>query len=174
MQETWVRYLGCEDPLKKGPATHSSTLAWRIPWIEDPGRLQPTGLQRVGPDSVTFIFTLWQFDIDIHYERISLIKLINTSVTSHSYSFFGEMITLDKRIIHQSMNNLSFFFFFPPYHQVRWNREAYQYTLRRSFKNNFQNAWGILSFIHFFIQPRYIHRVKALIIYAPIYTGAQW
>ena len=130
---------GLEDPLEKGTTTHSSILAWRIPWTEEPGRLQPMGLQRVGHYWVTFIFTLWQFDIDIHYERISLIKLINTSITSHSYSFFGEMIILDKRTIHQSMNN-----FFFPHHQVRWNREAYQYTLRRSFKNNFQNAWGIL------------------------------
>jgi len=40
MQETWVRSLGQEDPLEKGMATHSSTLAWRTPWIEKPGGLQ--------------------------------------------------------------------------------------------------------------------------------------
>ena len=39
MQETWVRSLGWEDPLEKGTATHSSVLAWRIPWIGEPGRL---------------------------------------------------------------------------------------------------------------------------------------
>ena len=39
MQETWVRSLGWEDPLEKGTATHSSALAWRIPWIGEPGRL---------------------------------------------------------------------------------------------------------------------------------------
>ena len=39
MQETWVRSLGQEDPLEKGMATHSSILAWRIPWTEEPGRL---------------------------------------------------------------------------------------------------------------------------------------
>ena len=39
MQETWVRSLGWEDPLEKEMATHSSTLAWRIPWTEEPGRL---------------------------------------------------------------------------------------------------------------------------------------
>ena len=49
MQETWVRSLGWEDPLEKD-TTHSSTLAWRIPWTEEPGGLQPTGLQRVGHD----------------------------------------------------------------------------------------------------------------------------
>ena len=46
MQETQVRSLGQEDPLKKGMATHSSTLAWRIPWTEDPGGLQPMGLTK--------------------------------------------------------------------------------------------------------------------------------
>ena len=49
MWETWVRSLGQEDPLEKEMATHPSTLAWRIPWTEEPGRLQlqSTGLQRV-------------------------------------------------------------------------------------------------------------------------------
>ena len=42
-----MQSLGHEDPLKKGMATHSSTLAWRIPWTEELGRLQSTGLQRV-------------------------------------------------------------------------------------------------------------------------------
>ena len=44
--ETWVRSLGWEDPLKKEMATHSSILAWKIPWTEEPGRLQSMGLQR--------------------------------------------------------------------------------------------------------------------------------
>ena len=46
MQETWVQSLGQEDPLEKGEATHSSILAWRIPWTEEPGGLQSMGLQR--------------------------------------------------------------------------------------------------------------------------------
>ena len=50
MWETWVRSLGWEDPLEKEMATHSSTLAWRIPWTEEPGGLQFTGSQRVGHD----------------------------------------------------------------------------------------------------------------------------
>ena len=50
MQETWVQSLGQEDPLEMGKATHSSSLAWRIPWIEEPGRLQSMGSQRVGHD----------------------------------------------------------------------------------------------------------------------------
>ena len=50
MQETWVPSLGQEDPLEKGMATHSSILAWRIPWTEEPGGLQSMGSQRVGHD----------------------------------------------------------------------------------------------------------------------------
>ena len=48
MQETQLQFLGQEDPLEKEMATHSSILAWRIPWTEEPGRLQPMGSQRVG------------------------------------------------------------------------------------------------------------------------------
>jgi len=47
MQETWIRFLVWEDPLEKGMATHSSILAWRIPWTEEPCRLQSCGSQRV-------------------------------------------------------------------------------------------------------------------------------
>ena len=50
MRETWVRSLGREDPLEKAMAPHSSILAWRIPWTEEPGGLQSMGLQRVGHD----------------------------------------------------------------------------------------------------------------------------
>ena len=51
--ETQVQSLGQEDPLEEGMATHSSILAWRIPWTEEPGGLQPMGSQRVGHDRVT-------------------------------------------------------------------------------------------------------------------------
>ena len=47
MQETWVRSLGREDPVEKKMATHSSTFAWKIPWTEEPDRLQSMGSQRV-------------------------------------------------------------------------------------------------------------------------------
>ena len=50
MWETWVRFLGQEDPLEKEMAIHSSTLAWKIPWAEEPDRLQSMGLQRLGHD----------------------------------------------------------------------------------------------------------------------------
>ena len=48
MRETWVQSLGWEDPLEKEMATHSSILAWRIPWMEKPGGLQPMGSKRAG------------------------------------------------------------------------------------------------------------------------------
>ena len=58
--ETWVRSLGWEDPLEKEMATHSSTLAWRIPWTEEPGRLQSIGSLRVGQttEQLHFHFSL--------------------------------------------------------------------------------------------------------------------
>ena len=59
--ETWVRSLGWEDPLERGMATHSSILAWRLPWTEEPGGLQSMGSQRVGHDRVT----------NTHTQRIS-------------------------------------------------------------------------------------------------------
>ena len=49
-QEMWVQSLGWEDPLEKEMATHSSTLAWKIPWMEEPVGLQSMGSQRVGHD----------------------------------------------------------------------------------------------------------------------------
>ena len=50
MEETWVQSLGQEDPLEKGMATHSSILAWRVPWTEESSGLQPMGSPRVGHD----------------------------------------------------------------------------------------------------------------------------
>ena len=60
MQETWVRFLDWEDPLEKEMATHSSVLAWRIPWTEEPGGLQSMWSQESDTTEVTFTFTnLW-------------------------------------------------------------------------------------------------------------------
>ena len=50
VRDTWVRSLGREDPLEKEMAIHSSTIAWKIPWTEEPGRLQSMGSRRVGHD----------------------------------------------------------------------------------------------------------------------------
>ena len=59
MRETWVLFLGREDPLEKEMAIHSSTLAWKIPWKEEPDRLQSMGSQRVGHD--------WATSLSLHY-----------------------------------------------------------------------------------------------------------
>ena len=64
MRETWVLFLGREDPLEKEMAIHSSTIAWKIPWTEEPGRLQSMGSQRVGHDratSLSVILELYSF-----------------------------------------------------------------------------------------------------------------
>ena len=75
MWETWVRSLGREDPLEKEMATHSSILAWRIPWTEEPGGLPSTGSQRVGHDWAT---------------SLSLI-VISTSQMRNSEAFRGSV-----------------------------------------------------------------------------------
>ena len=56
MEETQVQSLGQGDSLERGMATHSNILAWRIPWTEEPGRLQSMRLQRVGLSDFTFTF----------------------------------------------------------------------------------------------------------------------
>ena len=65
MQETRAWFLGREDPLEKGMATHSSILAYRIPWAEEPGGLQSMGSQRVGQDGV-IKHSAAQFSVDPH------------------------------------------------------------------------------------------------------------
>ena len=72
MQETQVRSLGREDPLEKGMAIHSSILAWRIPWTEEPGGLQSIG-HRVRHDLA--IFTLFLFHALSSYTKLQLTSL---------------------------------------------------------------------------------------------------
>ena len=67
MQETWVRSLGQEDSLEKEMATHSSIFAWKIPWMENPGRLQAMGSQRVEHDWATSLLYM-----DVSYQYIVL------------------------------------------------------------------------------------------------------
>ena len=76
MWETWVQSLNWEDPLEKEMAMHSSTVAWKIPWTEEPGRLQSMGSQRVGHDWVTSL-SLSHLYLDEHI-YISEIFLIYT------------------------------------------------------------------------------------------------
>ena len=66
MRETWVRSLGREDPLEKEMATHSSTLAWKIPWKEKPGRIQSIGSQESDTtERLHFHFSLYVYIFQI-------------------------------------------------------------------------------------------------------------
>ena len=66
----WIRFLGREDPLEDGMATHSSILAWRIPWTEEPGRLQSTGSQRVRHNRSDLACTHASFDNQKHLQTV--------------------------------------------------------------------------------------------------------
>ena len=75
MQETQIRSLGQEDPLEKGMETHSSILAWIIPWAEEPGRLQTMGSQRVGHD--------WETNTHTHTHTHTQDKWKETTISLH-------------------------------------------------------------------------------------------
>ena len=79
MWETWVQSLGPEDPLEKEMATHSSTLAWKIPWTEEPGRLQSMGSQRVRHNWATSLslssLPLFVKDIKMQRQMQSLVQV---------------------------------------------------------------------------------------------------
>ena len=83
MPETQVRSLGWEDPLEKEVATHSSTLAWRIPWTEEPGGLQSTVSQRVGHDWATSL----SVSVCAHIYTVVFIYLIDISPPSFLLHF---------------------------------------------------------------------------------------
>ena len=104
MQETQVRSQGWEDPLEKGMATHSSILAWRIPWTEEPGELlhESMGSQSVEHDWATNPFTLllffpvWSFQL-FYYFLFIWIASLNHSLrvhllATHSFSFWSTSI----------------------------------------------------------------------------------
>ena len=71
MWETWVQSLGWKDSLEKEMTTHSSILAWRIPWIEEPGRLQSIALYRVARNSSDLAYTTEQLHFHFHFEWFS-------------------------------------------------------------------------------------------------------
>ena len=93
MWETWVRYLSWEDPLEKEMVTHSSILAWRITWTEEPGRLQSMGSQRVGHDWVTLI-SLHCASLDLTSQRLSCYRVQalgawDSIITAHGFCSFS-------------------------------------------------------------------------------------
>ena len=86
MQETWVQSLGWEDPLEKETATHSSTLAWKIPWTEEPSRLQSMGSQRVGYDQATSLSLSRHHKTPRREHRQNILDIIHTSVLLGQFS----------------------------------------------------------------------------------------
>ena len=85
VQETWVCSLGLEDPLEEDMATHSSVLAWRVPWTEEPGGLQSIGSQRAGHDCLTNTSTFIMMrrkDGQMHREVRKRYDIYNMNVDS--------------------------------------------------------------------------------------------
>ena len=85
MRETWVQFLGWEDLLEKEMVTHSSTIAWRIPWTEEPGRLQSMGSERVRHDWATSVQFSSRSAIRVAYIR-SLIFLLAILIPARASS----------------------------------------------------------------------------------------
>ena len=105
VRETWVQSLCWEDPLEKGIATHSSILAWRIPWTEEPSRLQSTRSQRIGHD--------WATSLSFSFTRL----IIATDLKALSYSIHSpeKMLILASCILKFSSNIFSMLSLIP-YH----------------------------------------------------------
>ena len=89
MRETWIWSLGWEDPLEKEMVTHSSILAWRIPWMEEPGRLQSTGLQRVGHNWAT----------SLHFASLNTVDYYSAMKKKGILSFVTKWIILEDIIL---------------------------------------------------------------------------
>ena len=88
VQETWVWSLGWEDSLEKEMAPHSSILAWRIPWIEEPGRLQSTGSQRVGHDWATSLSLSNTYLESLNYKAKNRNGILGASLLVQKSVFF--------------------------------------------------------------------------------------
>ena len=99
VQETRVQSLGWEDPLEKEMATHSSTLPWKIPWTEEPGRLQATGLQRVGPNWATSLQLHFNYVQSYHRSWESLHRKLFSSVQSLSHV---QLFVIPRTAAHQA------------------------------------------------------------------------
>ena len=117
MQETWVRFLAWKDPLKKGMATHSSILAWRIPWTEEPGGLQSTGSQRVGHDWATsFSLTIQAFVGKVMSLLFNMLSRLVTPFLPRSKCLSTSWLQLPSAVILESKKIVSHCFHcFPIY-----------------------------------------------------------
>ena len=134
MRETWVRSQGWEDSLEKEMATHSSILAWRIPWTEEPGGLQSTGSQRVRHDWVT---SLYKPILLIQGQNIKHICLPSLSTVAIFLSqYICGLIWLS--------------FSMPLYLISRLCLEGHDYYLKKKISQNYQEHCFLKNFIIFF------------------------
>ena len=144
MRETWAQSLGQEDPLEKEMATHSSILAWRIPWTKEPGGLQSTGSQRVKHD--------WETSL-AHFVYIYMFFVYIQGAYAYTHrisAFQDEMSSSD-----WSLNYLNVFNTTKVYTENDWGgnfmllqfKNNSKYILKNvscgkmSFKNYYQNMW---------------------------------
>ena len=101
MLETWVWSLGWEDPLEKEMATHSSTLAWKIPWMEEPGSVQSTGSQRVRHDWATSLYFILTFGTQRRSWRLeSCLHEMGDKKHLHAQEPHRALLGISKRCTH--------------------------------------------------------------------------
>ena len=159
MQETWVRSLGWEEPLEKGTATHSSILTWRIPWTEDPGRLQSMSCKELD--------TTERFSQHRKFKKCNVISytcrlqgynhnmLVNTSITSYCmcweilFCHLADITSLDP-FVYWSIVNLQHFASF--WCTAKWfsynsflitsSKEALKSHLPLQIKNSGWGGWN--------------------------------
>ena len=93
MWKTWVQSLGWEDPLEKEMTTHFSILDWRIPWMEEPGRLQSMGSQRIGHNWVTSLFLLF------------LVLYLLHGINTHLFLWKGQILQITPHWTNTVVNN---------------------------------------------------------------------
>ena len=121
MRETWVQSLGQEDPLEKEMATHSSILAWRIPCMEEPGRPQSMGSQRVGHDWVTSL-SLFTLNKTVFYFASSWALQKQIYITLKNSTFMLDKINCFPTVVLEySMHKVIFKFWKKVY---KWELEA--------------------------------------------------
>ena len=138
MQESWVHSLGWEDSLEKAMATHSSFLAWRIPWTGEPGGLHCTGSQRVGHGWTTSTHThkVWYYSL-----------LLRTQMTS------SMMVPESKTLNHgrERLRGESFNYLIPPYFLIPtfcnhiWYRNSVEILARLWILCQSPKVWSYIS-----------------------------
>ena len=151
--ETWVWSLGWEDPLEKGVATHSSILAWRIPWTVEPCGLKSTGLQGVGHNWSDWIHTYTHTHTHTHTHTVSIGPSSASSLwmlVCSGLSFGASCLCLHiLLVITYSMRfliSLATSVLFHPFHSVKWNTSL----LAVSAKILRYSTFYLVNYIQFF------------------------